>query len=379
MNVKGHSDGPPVAQVGPQGSQDLRQIEMSCIGQAAATWLENPGSEKGKVFVKAYVFLCVRWVGEDQINAVIGKITIRVSEIAMMKSKGRIMVGFDLFQTLDHSPFLYFHLPFFNRFGQCGIFAGQQANYYEILNVMIFYLGQFEQGSGLGSKRGVAKLVSDYGRKILSDPFLLDDGIHADSHLISKILEGWKFSIGVGSSSRTPDVSQFRQDLITRKKVLTDFNVVEFVAFEVFVQFNESRPSSVQFHYLAVDCCAFKEFGRFQTVITGQKHVVRGDGDGVNQSDLVDGLCKFHDFVRIKTAKTFTDSYLFHWQRFDNHGTMMTRAHRYVQINIRIVIRLTSECEIVAHLDVFSHIGFTRTTAKYKKRKYQAKANGFVW
>ena len=338
MNVECQGNGPPVVELSPQGGQDLWQVIVTGISQTATTGFENPSSEARQIFVQPKMFLGIGRIGEDEINAVVLEITVRVPEIFMMKDERRILVGFDLFQTFDYSSFFDFHLPFFNGLGQGGVLTGQQSIHNEILNAVVFDLGKFEQSSGLGSKGSVTKLVFDFGRKILSDPLLLDDGVHADRHLISKILEGWKFSVGVGSSSRASGVAQLCQDLITRKKMFADFNVVEFVSLEVFVQFNETRPRFIQLHYLAVDCCTFEEFGCFKTMIAGQKLFVRCDSNGVDESDLVDGLGEIYYLVRIKAAKTFTDNYLFHGQRLYKHGTRIFRARIYVQINIRTVL-----------------------------------------
>ena len=193
MHVIGHGNGPPVAEVSAHGRQDLGQKIVSSIGQAAASGSENLGGEKRQVFIQADLVLGVGRIGENQINTVLGKITVGGTKITVMKNQRRVVIDFDLFETLHHVSFLYFHLPFFNRFRQGGISAGQQRVYDLVLNLVILDLGQFEQGPGLGSKGRVAKFLLDRERKVFGNPLLLDDGIQANRHLVAR---SWR----VGSS-----------------------------------------------------------------------------------------------------------------------------------------------------------------------------------
>ena len=351
VNVEGHGDGPPVVEVSAHGRQDLGQKIVPGIGQAAASGLENLGGEKGQIFIQADVFLGVGRIGEDQIHAVLGKVAVGGPKITMMKNQGRVVIDFDLFETFHHVSLLDLHLPFFNRFRQGGISAGQQRVYDLVLNLMILDLSQFEQGPGLGSKGRVAEFLLDRGGKIFGNPLLLDDGIQANRHLVGQFLEGWKFSIGVGSSTGASVIAQLGQDLIPSDQMFPDLDVVQFVSFQVFVQFNETGTNGIQLHYLAVDCFLFEEFGSLQTMITGQKVVLGGDGDGINQSYLLDGLGQFHDLVRIKASETIPDFNLSHRQRNHTHGTMILRASFPVQGNIKTVLILTRECERIVDIN----------------------------
>ena len=347
MHVIGHGNGPPVAEVSAHGRQDLGQKIVSSIGQAAASGSEDFGGEKRQVFIQADLVLGVGRIGENQINTVLGKITVGGTKITVMKNQRRVVIDFDLFETLHHVSFLYFHLPFFNRFRQGGISAGQQRVYDLVLNLVILDLGQFEQCSGLGSKGRVTEFLLDLGGKIFGNPLLLDDGIQANRHLVCKILECRELRVGIRSSTRTPGITQLGQDLIPSDQMFPDLYVVQFVSLQVFVQFNETGMNGIQLHYLAVDCFLFKEFGSFQTVITGQKLVLGCDGDGINQSYLVDGLGQFHDLVRIKASEAIPDFNLSYRQRNHTHGTMIWRAGFPVQGNIITVLILACECELI--------------------------------